>query len=200
VVAFNLISYLILIILWSNESKNQIISTSSTTNTNSSRILTNVTSNTSSTSLKLLVSFDLFNCSIIPFIVMFVFSIALIVFIRKSRHRINTSAKMYTERFRDRKFAFTSLTLNLVFLAFTLPVLVSDWLATYSELGEEEVSYLGAVSNVLFYTFYAIDFYIQLTVNSLFREQFGLIFLARFKKLKTTAKSKLNVTITVTEL
>jgi hypothetical protein len=115
---------------------------------------------------------DLFNSTLVPFVLMIFLSCAMIRGIRESRKRmtvINSKTQL-----RDQKFAITTITLNVVFLVFNLPVAIYNLLAYYLISMDPNLSYvLQAFSAGLLYQgYYAIGFYVQLIVNSMFREEF----------------------------
>jgi hypothetical protein len=124
---------------------------------------------------------DLFNSTIVPFALMIGFSAALIYHIKKSRNRINIATQQghNRERARDRKFAVTALALNFIYLAFNLPVVIENLLVAYLTIEQGVGNFLYFFIATLFYTFYATDFYVQFVANSIFREQFFLLFKLR---------------------
>lgn len=127
---------------------------------------------------------DLFNSSLVPFTFMIVLSIAIIIRIKKSRYRSNsmrlttsTSNSMVPNRIcrRDRKFAITSITLNLFFLCLSLPSVTLNLLYHY-KVGIGDNSQTDFVTshivNLFYHGYYASGFYVQFCVNSLFRDTF----------------------------
>jgi hypothetical protein len=126
-------------------------------------------------------SLDLLNSNILPFSLMLMSSVALIVFIGKSRNRVNLTSNRV--RSKDRKFAITALSLNMIFLVTNLPLafyelFLSDSLA--DSAGPDLDSFLTFLFSTLLYTNYALDFFFQLTLNSLLRKEFAHI-LTNFK-------------------
>jgi hypothetical protein len=84
---------------------------------------------------KVLYMMDLINSTLIPFLLMFIFSILLIYIIFKSRLRIlrlNSSSDRRRLR-KDIKFAFTSILLNVAFVSLNLPVCIANLLIDISE-------------------------------------------------------------------
>lgn len=128
---------------------------------------------------------DFFNSTAVPILLMIIFSWALILSIHKSRTRIHHANNKGTSNVRDRKFAMTSLSLNLIFLILLGPVelfnivtATAGFTLTSSTLNYNLIAY---VISEPYYFNYAIGFYVQLVANSVFRKEF----------LKLLKKSKL---------
>jgi hypothetical protein len=121
---------------------------------------------------QLLSYLDMFNSTLEPFAFMIGFSAALIYSIKKSRRRINTNRSMNREQSRDRKFAVTSLVLNLLFFAFNTPIVIFNMIVAYINIDPKLLSLLFFFMACIFYGYFALDFYVQLAVNSIFRENF----------------------------
>ena len=120
---------------------------------------------------KVLYMMDLINSTLIPFILMFIFSILLIYTIFKSRLRIlrlNSAVDRKKLR-KDIKFAFTSILLNVAFVALNLPVCIANLLNDISDFYYKLLLYLFFIS-------FCINFYLLFTFNSIFRKEL-LIFL-----------------------
>lgn len=119
---------------------------------------------------------DLFNSTLIPFIVMFGLSLAIILKIRKSRNRIHANNQHQSRvNSKDRKFAITSIALNIAFLAFNLPSAIWNLYGFYSNIWNdypELANLLQYFIYTIFFTYYGINFYVQFFVNSVFRNQF----------------------------
>jgi hypothetical protein len=114
---------------------------------------------------------DLINSTLIPFILMFIFSILLIYTIFKSRLRIlrlNSAVDRKKLR-KDIKFAFTSILLNVTFCIINLPVCVANLLNDVSEYYYKLLLYLFFIS-------FCINYYILFTFNSVFRKELFLMF------------------------
>lgn len=120
---------------------------------------------------------DLMNSTIVPFLFMTVTTILLIYFIRKSRNRISNATNMSKERVRDRKFAITSVSLNILFLILNLTPATYNLLAAYVTIQPPDLNFLLTYFiGMVFCTFFAIDFYVQVIANSIVRDQFLLLF------------------------
>ena len=104
------------------------------------------------------------NSHIIPYSLMITYTILLVYSMFKSRRRVVSN---YTNRQnrtfkRDIKFAFSSLSLNFIFILFNLPVSFISY--SYPDL-------------LLFFLYlhlfsFSINFYLLFIFNSLFRKQF----------------------------
>jgi len=119
------------------------------------------------TSQQIFCYLDLVNRTIIAFILMILFTSILIDYIFKSRKRVSNN---YTSREnrnfqKDIKFAVSSVFLNLIYLIFTLPNTIDAFLPLF-------ISFPTLF--FLFYSTYAIDFYIIVMTNSLVRNEYGL--------------------------
>jgi hypothetical protein len=133
---------------------------------------------------------DLFNSTLVPFVVMNTFSVGLVYYIRKSRARINVSSNHGKSK--DRKFAITALSLNTLFFILNLPICVYNVASTYVNIDPDLDSFLLNLARVLFYTFPAIDFYVQVVVNSVVREQFFRLFNFKIIKVNGNASTATN--------
>lgn len=111
---------------------------------------------------------DLVNRVIVPFTVMFVCSILLIYSLFESRSRIveNFLAEENKTFFTEIRLATTSLSLNLIYILLNLPISIIDIFPQIYTLN------LFIYSYYLFYLSYALNFYILLLSNSLFRKEF----------------------------
>lgn len=114
---------------------------------------------------------DLFNSSIVPFLLMIVLSLAIIGRVRQSRKRSMASNLRKISR-RDRKFAITSITLNLVFLGLSLPSVTYNLITYYLRVESTLNITIANFINMLYYVYYASGFYVQIVVNSVFRDAF----------------------------
>ena len=130
---------------------------------------------------------DLVNRVVIPFVLMTIFTIILIDFIFQSRKRIhqkNYSSKQNRNFQKDIKFAITSIALNVVYVLFNLPVSIFLILPNY-------YLYLTYPALLfLFYSSYAVNFYIILITNSLIRNEF--LILIKLRNNKNNKNSRTN--------
>lgn len=149
---------------------------------NSSANGTNITTCITNVDYLITAWMDFFNSTILPFLLMIFISLALILSIQKSRAKIHNSAsKNAGLSRRDRKFAITTLSLNLIFLILLGPV---EFYGIFNNTNDPANSaynnMIDYIALELYYLNYAIGFYVQLVVNSLFRNEF-----LRFLKVKT---------------
>ncbi len=123
---------------------------------------------------------DLINSALLPFVIMFAFSVALICSIFKKRLRIlDMRSKRDQKRLiRDIRFAFSSIMLNITFVAFNLPLCLTNiFFANVSD-------FLYNVFIVLFYCTFCINFYILAFFNSIFRNELLIMFKIREPKVQ----------------
>lgn len=71
---------------------------------------------------------------------------------------------------RDTKFAITTVCINILFLALNLPLVILTLLTV--NMDPDLLSILFYLFELFFYSYYAIGFYVQLTANSVFRNEF----------------------------
>lgn len=103
---------------------------------------------------------DVFNLLLIPFSIMFVSSIILIITIYISRKRAQSENEISKK---DIRFSITSISFNIGFLVLNLPLAIVCFFTTnFSD-------YTFYTTYYLFYASYAINFYIILFSNKLFR-------------------------------
>jgi len=153
----------------------------------SSNNTSNVCDFISTQSQLVLGNMDLVNRVVIPFVLMTIFTIILIDFIFQSRKRIhqkNYSSKQNRNFQKDIKFAITSIALNVVYVLFNLPVSIFLILPNY-------YLYLTYPALLfLFYSSYAVNFYIILITNSLIRNEF--LILIKLRNDKNNKNSRTN--------
>jgi hypothetical protein len=123
---------------------------------------------------------DLFNMSIIPFLLMLACSALMIAYLIETRRNISTSnvTNPSERKKRDRKFALNAIGINLIFICTNLPLAVMFLFSNYFEF-ELELSkaYLYRVLLLLAYVNFSSTFYVNVAVNSIFREEFlSLVF------------------------
>jgi hypothetical protein len=114
------------------------------------------------------------NTKLIPYSLMITFTILLIISIFKSRSRvISNYTNRQNETFqRDIKFAITSLSLNIIFIIFNLPIMIFSIFSNFPILFK--------ISLNLYYFSFSIHFYLLFIFNSIFRKEF----LSHFSKCK----------------
>ncbi len=114
---------------------------------------------------------DLVNSTLMPFSLMFIFSILLIYTIFKSRLRIlRLDSPLDRKRLRkDIKFALTCILLNVTFVILNLPVCIANLLTDVSDF------YYQSFMNLFFCSF-CINYYVLFFFNSVFRKEFLFMF------------------------
>jgi hypothetical protein len=125
------------------------------------------------TNAQLLISYmDLIARAIVPFSLMIICSMTLIYSLFKSRLRVveNFLAEENQSFYKELRLAVSSISLNIIYIITQLPLSVIMFQADYfSDFYYESSFYL-------FYFSYAINFYIMLATNSLFRSRFFALF------------------------
>ena len=111
----------------------------------------------------------------LPFLIMFFSSVIMIKTLRDSRHHVEIFSSVdQKKKSRDRKFAVTSITFNVLFIALKMPLLV------VTLIGYNFVStYLYYIALALYFLNYSISFLVHFFTNSLFRKE--LFILLRFR-------------------
>ena len=114
--------------------------------------------------------------SVIPFLIMIISSLITIKKLRDSSRSVEMLGSVADKRkSRDRKFAITSITFNVLFIVLKMPFLVSIL------IGYHVVSfYLYQISLDLFFFNYSISFFVHFFTNSIFRRE--LYILLRLRK------------------
>ena len=111
---------------------------------------------------------DLANRVVIPFSLMFIFTILLIGKIFQSRNKFSNKSKYIDKTMhRDIRFTITSILLNLIYLSLNLPASVY-WLMPGARLNTPLLYFLG----YLIYFAYSLDFFLIYMTNSLVRAEF----------------------------
>jgi hypothetical protein len=113
--------------------------------------------------------------SILPFIFMFFFTSLTVFLLFKSRNRISTNNSNQVIRQKDKIFAKTSITLNLIFFLINLPVRILSITKFYHQnLFNNDNLYqlISSLSYLIAYTNSATVFFTNISVNSIFRNEF----------------------------
>ena len=126
---------------------------------------------------------DTFISTIIPFILMFISSIFLIYTVFSSRKRLASSKSIPNKRklAKDIRFSVTLIALNFVFVSFKLPAII------YLSAGGSRTLVWFSLLDDLYYSCYAVNFFIYLAANSIFRQQF--LIMIGFGKSKRKEKT-----------
>ena len=124
--------------------------------------------------------------NIIPFLIMIISSVITIKKLRDSSRSVEMIGSVAEKRkSRDRKFAITSITFNVLFIVLKMPFLVSTL------IGYKVVSfYLYQISLDLFFFYFSISFFVHFFTNSLFRRE--LYILLRFRKAAIDSTVQVN--------
>jgi hypothetical protein len=110
--------------------------------------------------------------AVIPFFLMLLFNLILIYALIASRKRIveNFLAEENQTFYKEIKFAFSSILMNLIYILTQAPVSITITFDSFST----DLTFQSTV--YLFYMSYALNFYIILATNSLFRSKFFSLF------------------------
>jgi hypothetical protein len=111
---------------------------------------------------------DLVNRLIVPFLLMIIFSILIIITIFRSRRRMNNRDNKILSK--DIRFAITSITLNIFYILFSLPISILFFLPQYW------LNPFYVFLFIVFFLAYSINFYLIFLTNRLFRKGFYSIF------------------------
>jgi hypothetical protein len=122
---------------------------------------------------------DLTNRIIIPSVLMITFSILIIHTIFTSRSRISSNTRANRTFRKDVKFSIISITLNISYIVFNLPLSILLFFQNYWLY-----SFYSLIVFIYYITF-AANFYLIFLANSLFREGFYSIFGCEKKRRNT---------------
>ena len=128
---------------------------------------------------------DLFNSTILPFLMMAISTSITVTKLFKSRAKAiayikSSSAKSFKLKQRDIRFAVTSVVLNVLFFVFNLPVCVFYLVNNYITLEDVDASLVYSITLICYYLNFSVVFYVNLFSNRYFRHEL-LVFL-RFRK------------------
>jgi hypothetical protein len=121
---------------------------------------------------QMLISYmDLAIRAILPFFIMIFCSVTLIYSLFKSRQRVveNFLTEENQTIHRELRLAVSSISLNIIYIATQLPLSITMFETNFSDFYYEFTYYI-------FYLSFAINFYIILATNSLFRSTFFSLF------------------------
>ncbi len=110
---------------------------------------------------------DILNRLCVPLVLMTVFSTLLISAIFKSRRRISNLSNPNKQLKRDVRFAITSFSMNWLFFILNLPISLAFIFPVIMDVNTLFVS-----TYYIYFISYAINFYIMIATNSLFRKEF----------------------------
>lgn len=113
---------------------------------------------------------DLSNRVIMPSILMVLFTILIILAIFYSRKKVSSSIQNNNRLKKDIRFAILSIILNIVYILLSLPVSIVVLFPDYS------TNQLYILVNYLYFAAYMVNFFLMISINSLFRSEFIDIF------------------------
>jgi len=122
---------------------------------------------------------NLFQQDLGPFLLMILFTSLTVRSLFNSRKRSNIKNDL--SRKKDVKFAITSVALNIIYLALNTPFCAYRIIYEYVKqtIDPNLDSFLIAITFLLNYTNYITVFFINFSVNSLFRQEFISLFKAK---------------------
>jgi hypothetical protein len=110
---------------------------------------------------------DLFNSTLIPFIFMTAFSTLTVRHLFKSRLNISNRINQ-----KDYRFAITSISMNVCFFVLNSPIVIVPLIFNYVVIDSKLYDLFYVISIIPYYIDFGLIFYINIFVNSLFRQQF----------------------------
>ena len=125
---------------------------------------------------------DVINCIFVPFLLITLISITIIgsIFMAKKRVKFNNSAREINRLNKDIKFAKSLISINFLFILLNLTVEILNFFPSFNNYD------LNAILSYVFFLSSALNFYLLLVTNSLFRKQFFLL----FQKINTMKNKK----------
>lgn len=131
---------------------------------------------------EIIYNMDVINCIIVPFLLITLISITIIgsIFMAKKRVKFNNSAREINRLNKDIKFAKSLISINFLFILLNLTVEILNFFPSFNNYD------LNAILSYVFFLSSALNFYLLLVTNSLFRKQFFLL----FQKINTLKNKK----------
>jgi hypothetical protein len=117
---------------------------------------------------------DLWNANL-PFIFMFIFTLLILKCLYDSKR--NLSSNNHSAKKRQRKFAVTIIGINIVFFITVTPL--SVFYSVCTDTRTPNFIFIKTILLTIFLINYGSSFYINVAVNSLFREEFFNLFCCR---------------------
>ena len=115
--------------------------------------------------------------TLVPYVLMVICTSVLCYIIFKSRITLGT----VKNKRRDLKYTVTSISLNMVFIILTLPISLTNFSITSSNLMPNLVFIF---TDYLFFSSYGVNFYLLLIFNSTVRREFFLMFHRKSRQVK----------------
>ena len=132
-----------------------------------------------------------FETCLVPFLAMIITSILIILLLIKSRNSVAQNGQVSRDRkSRDRKYAISSITFNISFIALKLPLAIFYINLAYFNLNDP-VFY--KIVYLLYFLKMSMSFFIHILSNSLFRRQF--LVLIRLSNETANMKSRTSLMI-----
>lgn len=125
---------------------------------------------------------------VVPFVVMFALSLFVIYTIYKSRKAVERTSKVDQHRkTRDTRFAISSLTFNVLYVAFKIPLTVVYILEIYNITVSD---YFMQLAMLMFFFNSSASFFIHFASNSLFRRELSVILQVKFNRVDSSNSTK----------
>ena len=118
---------------------------------------------------------DLFNSTIVPFILMISSTSVTIYGLFNSRKKANNKIKK-----KDIRFALTSIFLDICFFILNLPIALYLYLSDYIYIDSKLGDFLYVVTSVFYYMNFGVMFYINFYVNNVFKKELQSLYIRRF--------------------
>jgi hypothetical protein len=134
---------------------------------------------------EIIYNMDVINCILVPFLLITFISMIIIgsILMAKKRVKLNNSVREINRLNRDIKFAISLISINFMFILLNLPVEIVNFFPSFNNYD------LNALLSYVFFLSSALNFYLLLVTNSLFRKQFVLLF-QKTKKMNIRKNKK----------
>ena len=134
----------------------------------------------------------LIGSTLAPFITMILFTTFTLISIFNMRKTTSTSHQQKKSRSKDKRFAFITISLNFVFLAFNIPYGIFANISDFFEKSDL-IDLIMSICLLLIYANFSTTFFINFLVNSMFSNEFKTIFFKRTTVKKLNAKSTMTI-------
>jgi hypothetical protein len=123
---------------------------------------------------------DLLNANVLPFFLVLVCTCLILKHLIQSRRNVSSCGNQQERIKRDRKFAFNAIGINIIFVLFTLPQAIFSLYANYF-IDSSLQNYFVTIHFflVLYLANFGSSFYINVWVNSIFRDEFKALVFCR---------------------
>jgi hypothetical protein len=119
---------------------------------------------------------------LIPFSLMFLFTVLTIRTVFKSRKALSSNNSTSTVKLRDIKFAISSIAISILFLSLSTPYFILLLIGDYSNIFAGQANLfelLYSLSYFLFFLNLSLMFFINYFSNSMFKKEFENLFVCR---------------------